>query len=115
MSIYNFDLKGMRKAFKDFSHTVYGKTVFVIAYLIPTILFFAGIALVIISFVKEMPELLTYGIVFLIMFVAMFLLANAYYYAEVRHFCEKRKIAVPAKKSSKKVVKKAAKKTSKKK
>lgn len=113
MSIYDFNLKGMRKAFKDFNKTLYGKTIFFIAYIIPAILLIAGATLVVLYFIYGDSTLLAYGITFVITFAAMFLLANAYYYAEVRHFCDKKKISVA---STKKTAKKSsAKKTSKKK
>ena len=113
MSIYDFNLKGMRKAFKDFNKTLYGKTIFLIAYIIPAVLLIAGVTLTVLYFVYNDSTLLAYGITFIVTFTAMFLLANAYYYAEVRHFCDKKKISMSSTKKSTK--KSAAKKSSKRK
>lgn len=107
MSIYNFSLKGMRKAFKDFRKTAYGKLIFLITYVGPLILFIAGASLTVYGLVNAETEVLTYGLIILGAFVLFFILANAFYYSEVRHFCD---INKSAKASTKKVAKKSTKK-----
>ena len=39
MSVYDLDVKGMRKTFLKFNKTTYGKTVFLLAYIITLFLF----------------------------------------------------------------------------
>lgn len=112
MSIYEFNLKGMRKAFKDFRKTAYGKLVFLMAYIAPFILFVMGTSLTVYGLIKVDTGIMTYGLIILGAFVLFFILANAFYYAEVRHFCDRNK---PAKVAAKKPAKKASKKVSKKK
>lgn len=110
MSIYEFDLKGMRRAFKDFRKTAYGKLIFVVAYIAPLVLFIAGASLTLYGLINVESQIMTYGLIVLGAFVMFFILANAFYYAEVRHFCDRNKPAkAKAKKAAKKVAKKAKK------
>lgn len=111
MSIYDFNLKGMRKAFKDFRKTAYGKLIFLITYIAPFLLFITGTSLVIYGLINSQTDTMTYGLVVLGAFVLLFILANAFYYSEVRRFCDNGKAAKaatkkPAKKAAKKVAKK---------
>ena len=104
----------MRKAFKDFRKTAYGKLIFVVAYVAPLVLFIAGASLTLYGLINVDTQTMTYGLIVLGAFVMFFILANAFYYAEVRHFCDRNKPAkaaktVKAKKATKKVAKKAKK------
>ena len=110
MSIYDFNLKGMRKAFKDFRKTAYGKLIFLVSYIAPLLLFIVGASLTLYALINVNSDILTYGLVILGAFVLLFLAANAFYYSEVRRFCDRNKPAKPAAKSSKKAAKKPAKK-----
>ncbi len=117
MSIYNFSLKGMRKAFKDFRKTAYGKLIFFVTYIAPFILFVVGTSLTIYGVINVNTAITTYGMIILGAFVLFFIAANAFYYAEVRHFCDKTKPAktVTKKPATKKpAVKSVAKKPAKK-
>lgn len=89
-NIYNLDLKEFRMLLRDFGHTLYGKTVFFIAYFVPGILFLGLIGLTIFGFTNP-GDMITYAILAaLVGFVASFLLGNMYYYKELRIFSEKR-------------------------
>lgn len=110
MSIYNFSLKGMRNAFKEFRKTGYGKLIFFISYIAPLILFVVGTALTIYGVINVSTSIVTYGLIVLGAFVLFFIAANAFYYAEVRHFCDRKKVSkTTVKKSTKKPAKKGKK------
>ena len=89
-SIYSLGIKEMRKLIRDFASTLYGRTVFFLAYFVPMMTFLVMAGLV----VAEMmvPE---YGLFFPIMgtfflFIGTFILGNIYYYHEIRMFAEKK-------------------------
>lgn len=89
-SIYNMDMKEFRGLLKSFGKTLYGKTIFLIAYFVPGLLFLAIIGLSICGFIMA-NEMLTNAIVILLAcFVISFLAGNMYYYRELRVFAEKR-------------------------
>lgn len=110
MSIYDFNLKGMRKAFKDFRKTAYGKLIFLVSYIAPFMLFIVGTSVTLYGVINVNANITTYGLITLGAFVLFFIAANAFYYAEVRHFCDRNKAAKAATKTTKKVAKKPAKK-----
>ncbi|MCR5832808.1 MAG: hypothetical protein K6G36_02635 [Candidatus Saccharibacteria bacterium] len=113
MSIYDFNLKGMRKAFKDFRKTAYGKLIFLVSYIAPLILFVVGTSVTLYGVINVSTNITTYGLIILGAFVLFFIAANAFYYAEVRHFCDRNKVAKATTKTTKKVAKKSAKKSKK--
>lgn len=83
-NIYDKNLKQIRKELRNFGKTTYGKTVFLIAYLIPASLFLAMIIVSIIGLCAGVDSLITYMPQIFIAFVLSFVLANAYYYKELR-------------------------------
>lgn len=91
-SIYEKDIAGIRKELIKFGKTAYGKTIFFITYFIPISLFFALIIFAIVGFCSNYSEFpaLTMPAVF-ISFVISFIVANAYYYHELRIFVERKK------------------------
>ena len=89
-SIYEFNLEEMRGLILEFGGTLYGRTVFFLAYFLPFLAFLLLCGLVIASFL--MTEDLFYPIFgTLLVFIVLFIFGNAYYYNEIRHFSEKDK------------------------
>ena len=89
-SIYNLNIKEMRKLLRNFSNTLYGRTVFFLAYFVPMMAFLVMVGLVLAEIIS--PE---YDLFFPIMgtfflFIGVFVLGNIYYYHELRVFAEKR-------------------------
>lgn len=94
MSIYKVDIKELRKVFHEFHQTLYGKTIFFLAYIIPAGVFFASVVAFIVGVVQESAIILSSVAKLLCAFGIMFVLGNIYYYAEIRKFCEyKEKLA----------------------
>ncbi|MBR6097894.1 hypothetical protein IKP94_04070 [Candidatus Saccharibacteria bacterium] len=87
-SIYDKNIKEIRKELVRFGKTTYGKTIFFIAYLIPIALFFALIIFAILGFASDVKYLISYMPHLFIGFVVSFILANAYYYKELRIFVD---------------------------
>jgi magnesium-transporting ATPase (P-type) len=87
-SIYDKDIKAIRKELVKFGKTTYGKTIFFISYLIPLSLFFAIIVFAILGAATDAKYLVYYMPHLFIGFVVTFVLANAYYYKELRIFVE---------------------------
>ncbi|MBR5647382.1 hypothetical protein IKW73_00345 [Candidatus Saccharibacteria bacterium] len=90
-NIYDLDVKEMRGLFRDFACTLYGRTVFFIAYFVPFVAFLALIGLVAVSFYDSSLELFYPTLATFFIFITVFMIGNAYYYCEVRKFAEKRK------------------------
>ena len=86
-SIYDLNMKEMRKLLLEFGGTLYGRTVFFLAYFLPLMAFLALCGLVVAAFLT--PEDLFYPIMgAFFIFLGLFILANIYYYNELRHFIE---------------------------
>lgn len=85
-SIYNLNIKSLRKALVDFQKTLYGRTVFFLAYFIPALAFLAIIGFVIALCIQPAAPTLYafYGACGV--FVVSFIIGNAYYYRELREF-----------------------------
>lgn len=81
MSVYDLDMKGLRKTFYEFHKTLYGKTVFFFAYIIPAMIFIA--ALVAMFMVDYTISAILIGI-----FVLAFIIGNIYFYSEIRRFSD---------------------------
>ena len=88
MSVYDLDIKGLRKAFIKFNKTLYGRTVFFLAYIIPFFMFGVGVVLLVSGLVQQCTSLLLDSARVLGGFVVVFVIANVYFYTEVRKFCE---------------------------
>ncbi len=88
MSIYELDIKGIRKLFIKFHKSTYGKTVFLLAYVIPFFLFGVGLVQLIYGIVQQCPTQTIGAAKTLGAFVVTFILGNVYFYSEVRKFCE---------------------------
>ena len=89
-SIYNLSMKEMRKLIRDFSNTLYGRTVFFFAYFVPMMAFLVLVGLIAAEMAAPEYELF-YPIVYVFfLFIALFILGNIYYYHEIRIFSEKR-------------------------
>ena len=85
-TIYDKNIKEIRKELMRFGKTAYGKTVFFIAYLIPISLFFALVIFTIVGFASDAKYLIGFMPHLFISFVVSFIIANAYYYKELRIF-----------------------------
>lgn len=88
MSVYELDIKSLRKTFQKFHKTLYGRTVFFLAYIIPFILLMIGLVETISGFIRGCPIILGKAIHLLEAFGVVFILANIYFYSEIRRFCE---------------------------
>ena len=82
MSVYDLDMKGLRKTFQEFHKTLYGKTVFFLAYFIPAMLFAAAmIAMALVNY--------QVSAILLILFTVAFIIGNIYFYNEIRKFADR--------------------------
>lgn len=87
-NIYNLSMKEMRGLILRFGGTLYGRTVFFLAYFLPMMAFLTLCGLVVAAFL--VTEDLFYPILgTLFIFMGLFILGNIYYYHEIRHFAEK--------------------------
>ena len=86
ITIYDLSMKDMRKLLRAFHETVYGRTVFFLAYFIPISIFIASVVIAIVGFCIKCDTLLTLDASLFLSFVPCFILANIYYYAELRKF-----------------------------
>lgn len=89
-NIYRLGIKEMRKLIRDFAGTLYGRTVFFLAYFIPMMAFLAMVGLVIAEMIEPAYDLFFPIIGTFFLFVGLFILGNIYYYHEIRVFAEKR-------------------------
>ena len=88
MSVYELDIKGLRKTFMKFHKTLYGRTIFFLAYIIPALLFIAGVTALIMGLVKGCQNLLLVSASIFVAFMITFVLGNIYFYSEIRRFCK---------------------------
>ena len=89
-NIYTLSVKEMRGLIRDFADTLYGRTVFFLAYFAPFMAFLVMLGLVLAAMIEQSAELFypITGTFFL--FIGLFLLGNVYYYSEIRRFSENR-------------------------
>lgn len=88
-SIYNLNIKEMRRLIRAFSNTLYGRTIFFLAYFAPMMALLVMIGLILAAIIMQSAALFypITGTFFL--FVGIFILGNIYYYNEIRKFSEK--------------------------
>ena len=89
-SIYDLSIKEMRSLLRDFSCTLYGRTVFFFAYFAPFMTFLVLIGLVIVSGIEQTTDYYYPIVGTFFLFIGLFLLGNIYYYNELRSYSEKR-------------------------
>lgn len=89
-NIYSLSIKEMRRLIRDFAGTLYGRTVFFLAYFIPMMAFLVMVGLVIAEMIEPAYDLFFPIIGTFFLFVGLFILGNIYYYHEIRVFAEKR-------------------------
>ena len=89
-SIYSLSIKEMRKLLRDFSHTLYGRTVFFLAYFVPMMAFLVMAGLVVAEMIGPEYELFYPIVGTFFLFIGLFILGNIYYYHELRMFAEKK-------------------------
>jgi uncharacterized membrane protein (DUF485 family) len=88
MSVYDLDIKGLRKTFMKFNKTLYGRTVFFLAYIIPFFMFGMGLALLIAGLIQGCTTTLLDSARVFGAFVITFVIGNIYFYSEIRKFCK---------------------------
>ena len=84
-SIYELDINGMRNLLRCFSATLYGRTVFFLAYFLSFIAFLAFIGLIIATLVTA-EDLFSPILIALSAFLVLFIFGNIYYYHELLQF-----------------------------
>ena len=89
-NIYKLNIKEMRKLLRDFSSTLYGRTIFFLASFAPFMALLTMIGLVIGAFIEQNAELFYPIVGTFFLFIGLFILGNIYYYHELRTFSEKR-------------------------
>ena len=89
-NIYSLNIKEMRRLLRDFSRTLYGRTVFFLAYFVPVMSFLVLIGLAVAGMLAPADNSLCCIISAFFVFMATFILGNIYYYHELRVFAEKR-------------------------
>ena len=85
-TIYDLDTKGMRQTFNNFHKTLYGRTVFFLAYFIPFVLFVTSALMLVIALPLHADQLICLAGLIFCGFTVSFILANIYFYSEVRKF-----------------------------
>ncbi len=88
MSVYDLDIKGMRKTFQKFNKTLYGKTIFFLAYIIPFFLLMIALVTTIVGIAQDCSIIMGRASTLFVAFGVTFVLANIYFYSEIRKFCE---------------------------
>ena len=88
MSVYELDIKGMRKTFMKFHQTLYGRTVFFLAYIIPFVLLALAMGSAVRGFLESCTIILGRSICLFAAFGISFIFANIYFYTEIRKFCD---------------------------
>ena len=83
MSVYDLDMKGLRKTFNEFHKTLYGKTIFFLAYIVPAMLFISSMAAIVIN-------KLSVAAVTMALFILAFVIGNIYFYTEIRKFADQK-------------------------
>ena len=91
-NIYSLSIKEMRKLIRDFAGTLYGRTVFFLAYFIPMMVFLVMAGLVVAEIIKPEYDLFYPIVGTFFLFIGIFILGNIYYYHEIRVFTEKRQV-----------------------
>lgn len=89
-NIYNLSIKEMRKLIRDFAGTLYGRTVFFLAYFVPMMTFLVMAGLVVAEMIEPTYDLFFPIVGTFFLFIGLFILGNIYYYHEIRVFAEKR-------------------------
>lgn len=89
-NIYSLNIKEMRKLIADFSKTLYGRTVFFLAYFTSLLALITLVGLFIVEMISP-SDALFYAITgTFFLFIGLFTLGNVYYYHEIRVFDERR-------------------------
>ena len=89
-NIYSLSIKEMRKLIRDFAGTLYGRTVFFLAYFVPMMTFLMMVGLVVAEMIDPTYDLFFPIVGTFFLFIGVFILGNIYYYREIRIFAEKR-------------------------
>ena len=81
-------MKSLRKTFVKFNKTLYGRTVFFLAYIIPFFLFGIGLVLLVSGIMRQCPIMMSNSARVFGAFILTFVVANIYFYSEIRKFCK---------------------------
>lgn len=79
----------MRKLLRAFSKTLYGRTVFFLAYFAPMMSFLVMLGLVLAEIIAPKEQLFYPIMGTFFLFIGLFIAGNIYYYNELRMFAEK--------------------------
>ena len=88
MNIYDLKISDLRQIMRQFGSTLYGRTIFLIAYFVPITLFFACIGMAAVCLLEPTIEVLFFTLGTLLAFLITFMIANAYFYHELRVYVE---------------------------
>ena len=88
MNIYDLKISDLRQMMRQFGATLYGRTIFLIAYFVPITLFFACIGMAVVCILNPTAEVLFFTLGALLAFLVSFMVANAYFYHELRDYVE---------------------------
>ena len=86
--IYNMGAKEIRKLLRDFYKTRYGKSIFVICYVVPFLFFLVTMGMFIGFLMRGQADYVLVFVPFVCM--NMFCVGSYFYYKELRVFAEKR-------------------------
>jgi len=88
MSIYDFKIKDFRKIFREFQKTTYGRTIFFLYYFLPLLFFILFVikSVEVVQGTAASNELVRP----FLFFVFIFIVANIFYYREIRRFSEEK-------------------------
>lgn len=87
--IYELNMKGMRELLVKFNKTLFGKTIFFLAYLIPLVTFLVMLCLGVKCIINPDINLIYIVAMLFGIFLVTFTLGNICYYKELRAFSEK--------------------------
>lgn len=88
-SIYELDMKEMRKIITQFGGTLYGKTMFFLSYFVSIVTFLVMLCLGVNCIIAPSLALICAVAIAFGVFLISFILGNICYYKEIRIFSEK--------------------------
>lgn len=89
-NIYKLNVREMKNLIRDFSCTLYGRTVFFLAYFVPLMALLVMLGLILSSVIMQSAELFYPITGTFFIFIGLFILGNIYYYHEIRVYSEKK-------------------------
>jgi len=87
-NIYTLNTKELKKLLIAFNKTTYGCTVFFLAYFVPITLLLTTLIVAIVGLCSSAEIFLKTDAICFLSFIVTFVIANIYYYSELRKFAE---------------------------